>query len=77
MSQYFVSEAEHQWLERCGYFPDNAPAGYLRFWNKNASEVFLVKVIRQVENRYGWIVETDAIPPYFLKIFHLERMSDG
>jgi hypothetical protein len=64
----FLSEMDRRHFERRAEwsFVSEAPrAGWFRLFNTNALTTLFVRPMRPCEARFGWIVEVEAVPPYF------------
>jgi hypothetical protein len=75
MPRYFLAEHDRLFFEQrwqWSFNTEEPPEGHLRLYNKNAMTCFFPKIVEQCQDRYGWVVEADEVPPYFqhiLKIF--------
>jgi hypothetical protein len=73
MALYFISK---RFIDNC--FNSSIHKKYIKLWNKNRSNqprpYYRFKIIKQDENRYGYIVERKTLPPYFKNaILHMQK----
>lgn len=68
---YFLAERDRRFFERRALWSacaDEPREGYVRLFNKNALSTLFVRIVDQCADRYGWLVECESVPDYFLYV---------
>jgi len=76
MSRYFLSELMRQRFElraRWSFLSEDSRDGHIRLFNKNSGATFHPLIVQQCTDRFGWIVECDSVPDYFLHVLQPEN----
>jgi hypothetical protein len=65
---WFLSEMDRRFFEQRAersFCSEDTRPWSIRLFNKNALSTLHVRIVAQCENRFGWIVECEDVPPYF------------